>query len=93
MVHATRIYIYISHLTFPSGFYATVGCHPTRSAEPLKQAEGVYMRSIEKLITDNLSGPGRAVAVGECGLDYDRLHFADKETQKKAFRRVFVQPV
>lgn len=69
-----------------NGFYSTVGCHPTRSAEPLKQAEGVYMQSIEKLISANLSGPGRAVAVGECGLDYDRLHFADKETQKKAFR-------
>lgn len=68
------------------GFYATVGCHPTRSSEPTKKPEGVYMKSIDDLITAHLSGPGRVVAVGECGLDYDRLHFADKETQKKAFR-------
>lgn len=69
-----------------TGFYATVGCHPTRSTELAKQAEGVYMQSIDKLISDHLTGPGRAVAVGECGLDYDRLHFADKESQKKAFK-------
>lgn len=69
------------------GLYATVGCHPTRSTQMAKGPEQ-YLKSLDDLISQHLEGPGRAVAVGECGLDYDRLFFADKETQKKAFRFV-----
>ncbi|PVG03237.1 hypothetical protein CPB86DRAFT_779579 [Serendipita vermifera] len=68
-----------------NGLYATVGCHPTRSTQMAKGPEQ-YLKSLDDLISKHLEGPGRAVAVGECGLDYDRLFFADKETQKKAFR-------
>ena len=39
-----------------------------------------YMKSMEKLIADN---PRKVVAIGECGLDYDRLHFCPKDIQKK----------
>lgn len=68
--------------------YATVGCHPTRSGEFEKHADGPdgYLEELNKLIEANLEGPGRVVCVGECGLDYDRTHFAAPEIQKKYFR-------
>lgn len=65
--------------------YATVGCHPTRSAEFENDPSG-YFQALDDLIGANLSGPGRAVAVGECGLDYDRTHFASTVVQRKHFR-------
>ncbi|KAG8905582.1 hypothetical protein FRB99_008640 [Tulasnella sp. 403] len=70
------------------GLFATVGCHPTRSTDFDKFNGGpnAYLRALDKLIADNKEGPGRVVAVGECGLDYDRLFRAPAETQRKYFR-------
>ncbi|KAF8528264.1 Mg-dependent DNase [Gautieria morchelliformis] len=70
------------------GLYATVGCHPTRSSEFEKFPAGpdAYLAALDELISNNLKGDGRVVAVGECGLDYDRTHFATPDTQKKFFR-------
>ncbi|KAI0305014.1 Mg-dependent DNase [Russula brevipes] len=65
--------------------YATVGCHPTRSVEFEKDPSG-YLQALDELVGANLSGPGRAVAIGECGLDYDRTHFASAAIQQKHFR-------
>ncbi|KAH9996460.1 hypothetical protein BJV77DRAFT_1059309 [Russula vinacea] len=65
--------------------YATIGCHPTRSGEFEKDPSG-YFQALDELIGANLSGPGRAVAVGECGLDYDRTHFASTVVQQRHFR-------
>ncbi|KAK0208175.1 hypothetical protein DFS33DRAFT_1301874 [Desarmillaria ectypa] len=70
------------------GLYATVGCHPTRSGEFDKYRGGpeAYLKALDELLEKRTQGKGRAVAVGECGLDYDRTHFASPETQKRHFR-------
>ena len=63
---------------------ATVGCHPTRSSEMVTngKVDDGYIQKLCHLIETN----GKHVAaIGEFGLDYDRLHFADKETQLIAF--------
>ncbi|KAI0320452.1 Mg-dependent DNase [Amylostereum chailletii] len=68
--------------------YATVGCHPTRSTEFDTYPTGpdAYLQALDQVINDSLVGRGRVVAVGECGLDYDRTHFAAPEVQQKHFR-------
>ncbi|GJJ09887.1 hypothetical protein Clacol_004111 [Clathrus columnatus] len=50
--------------------YATAGCHPTRSCEFEKFTTGPegYLQALDKLIAENISGEGRVVAIGECGL-------------------------
>ncbi|KAI0639620.1 Mg-dependent DNase [Trametes polyzona] len=70
------------------GFYATVGCHPTRSAQfdQFRGGPEAYLEELDKLIAANLTGKGRVVAVGECGLDYDRTHFASGDVQRRHFR-------
>ena len=72
-------------LTKYEDLYATVGCHPTRSTEFEKDPSG-YLQALDELVGAHLSGPGRAVAIGECGLDYDRTHFASSDIQRKHFR-------
>ncbi|KAJ3482396.1 hypothetical protein NLI96_g7017 [Meripilus lineatus] len=70
------------------GFYATIGCHPTRSKQFDEFPGGpeAYLEKLDELIAAHLEGKGRVVAVGECGLDYDRTHFASIATQKTHFR-------
>jgi TatD DNase family protein len=62
--------------------FATVGCHPTRSAE-FDQFWGgpeAYLKALDELVASNLEGKGRAVAIGECGLGIFRRCFLNFET-------------
>ena len=71
--------------------YATVGVHPTHCAE-IKDVEG-FIDRLARIITQHQTNTTtdkcRIVAVGECGLDYDRLEFCPRETQVKFFELQF----
>ena len=43
-----------------------------------------YMDALRTLVTSNRD---KVVAIGECGLDYDRLEFCPQDLQMKYFRR------
>jgi len=70
------------------GLYATIGCHPTSSSDFDKYQQGpeAYLQALGNLIESNLKGKGRVVAIGECGLDYDRTRFATEAVQRVHFR-------
>eukprot|EP00898_Chlorokybus_atmophyticus_P001064 jgi/Chlat1/1959/Chrsp157S02269 len=69
--------------------YSTVGVHPTRTLE-LENAPDAesYLASLTKLAKEG-AARGKVVAIGECGLDYDRLQFSPKEVQIRWFERHF----
>ena len=82
--------------------FTTVGVHPTRcdAFEDSGDPEGYFERLVDfatrrkrgaeaSEATSSAGAFGRVVAVGECGLDYDRTQFCAKETQLKWFARHF----
>lgn len=70
---------------FPNLIYSTVGCHPTRCSEFLEHEKGPedYYQCLLNTIKNN---PKNIVAIGECGLDYDRTHFCPIDVQKRFFK-------
>ena len=66
------------------GLTCTVGCHPTRASEFVQKAASpeAYLQSLRDLAVSNAEV---VVAIGECGLDYDRLFFCDADTQRRFF--------
>jgi len=59
----------------------TVGCHPTRCGE-LVADPLTYLGRLRSVIEANRD---TVVAIGECGLDYDRTQFCPIEVQREFF--------
>ncbi|KAG0066248.1 TatD DNase [Linnemannia elongata] len=70
--------------------FVTIGCHPRNAAEFDKFRGGpdAYVKAQKAFLLDP-ANKTKIVAIGECGLDYDRLFFCPKETQLKHFHRHF----
>ncbi|KAK0564288.1 hypothetical protein OC844_001784 [Tilletia horrida] len=64
--------------------YTTLGCHPTRATQFDAHPGGSagFARDLRDLVQ---RAGGKCVALGECGLDKDRLFFAPLEAQQRAF--------
>ena len=68
--------------------YSTVGVHPTRCSEFTDENADSMIKDLIAVAKEGKE-MRKVVAIGEFGLDYDRLHFCDKETQKKFFTKQF----
>lgn len=65
-------------------YYISAGIHPCRASEELKKNANVeeIFKNLENLIT---KFKDKIITIGECGLDYDRLHYSSKDDQNLLF--------
>lgn len=71
-------------------FGCTVGIHPTRTAQEFGDFtdQTKICQELVELVEDGMTD-GSVVALGELGLDYDRLEFSDKESQVQGLHAQF----
>ena len=77
---------YTDNQLFPN-LYCTVGVHPTRCLvfnEEIGENENI-IKQLREIIQDGLTD-GKVIALGELGLDYDRLEYCSKEKQLIGFK-------
>ena len=66
-------------------YYITCGIHPCRASETLKLLNNNIDQIFKEVEEQIIKYKSKIVAIGECGLDYDRLHYSIKEDQLKLF--------
>lgn len=76
-------FIHSTVILISDRIYCTVGIHPTRCSEFLVSPDNYFGQLVHQ-IEENKS---KVVAIGEIGLDYDRLHFCEPDVQKKYFEK------